>query len=110
MHDREIWIDRVTALVAQVDQWAKEMGWSTRRLEKRLDDARIGKHRVPALLIRQDTCRALFEPIGRSTPGADGVVDLYLMPAYDDIASHYYYDSQWNLHYNTFSGANAVDP
>jgi hypothetical protein len=27
------------------------------------------------------------------------VVDLYLMPAYDDIASVYYYGSQWNLHY-----------
>ena len=82
MKDREIWIDRVTSLVGQVEQWAGEMGWSTRRVEKRLDDARIGKHRVPALLMQQDTCRVLLEPVGRSTPGAEGVVDLYLMPAY----------------------------
>jgi hypothetical protein len=86
------------------------MGWSTRRVEKELDDARIGKHRIPALLLQQDTWRALLEPIGRSTAGADGVVDLYLMPAYDDIASLYYYGNQWNLHYNTFHGTNAMVP
>jgi hypothetical protein len=110
MKDRETWIDRVTRLVDQVEQWAGEMGLSTRRVEKRLDDARIGKHRVPALLMQQDICRVLLEPIGRSTPGADGVVDLYLMPAYDDIASLYYYDDRWNLHYNTFRSTNAVVP
>jgi hypothetical protein len=110
MHDREAWIDRVTCLVVQVEQWAREMGWSTRRVEKTLDDARIGKHRVPALLMQQDTFRVLLEPIGRSTPGADGVVDLYLMPAYDDIASLYYYGNRWNVHYNTFRGTSAVVP
>jgi hypothetical protein len=104
MQDRASWIDRVSSLVGQVEQWARESGWSTRRLEKKLDDAWIGKHRVPALLMQEDTCRVLLEPVGRSTPGAEGVVDLYLMPAYDDIASLYYYGNQWNLHY-LFAGA-----
>jgi hypothetical protein len=99
MKDRTMWIHRVNALVADVEQWAREMGWSTRRIEKKLDDARIGKHRVPALLMQEDTCRILLEPVGRSAPGAEGVVDLYLMPAYDDIASLYYAGNQWNLHY-----------
>src|SRR5262249_11324131 len=81
--------------------------WATRRVVKKLDDARIGKHRVAALLMQADTCRILLEPVGRSSPGAEGVVDLYLMPAYDDIASLYYYDSQWNLHY-TFRGDPSV--
>jgi hypothetical protein len=110
MQDRITWIDRVTSLVEQVEQWAKDLGWSTRRVEKKLDDTRIGQHRVPALLMQHDTCRVLLEPIGRATPGAEGVVDLYLMPAYDDIASLYYYGKRWNLHYNTFRGTNAVVP
>jgi hypothetical protein len=29
--------------------------------------------------------RELLEPIGRPAPGIEGIVDLYLMPAYDDI-------------------------
>src|SRR5947209_13475763 len=53
MQDRGLWIDRVTTLVGQVEQWAREMGWSTRRIEKRLDDARIGAHRPPALLMQE---------------------------------------------------------
>ena len=99
LEDRSTWMERVASLVGQVEQWAKEMDWSTRRVEKKLDDDRIGQHRVPALLMQEDTCRILLEPIGRSTPGTEGVVDLYLMPAYDDIASLYYYDNRWNLHY-----------
>ncbi len=107
MKDRSIWIDRVTALVHQVERWAREMNWSTRRVEKTLDDAWIGKHQVPALLMQEDTCRVLLEPVGRSAPGAEGVVDLYLMPAYDDIATLYYYGDRWNLHY-AFSGTKPV--
>jgi hypothetical protein len=57
--------------------------------------------------MQEDTCRILLEPVGRSAPGAEGVVDLYLMPAYDDIASLYYYEDRWNLHY-AFTGSGAV--
>jgi hypothetical protein len=107
MADRNAWIQRVESLVQQCEQWAKELHWSTRRVEKKLEDVRIGKHRVPALLMQEDTCRVLLEPVGRSAPGAEGVVDLYLMPAYDDIASIYYYADRWNLHYS-FSGSMPV--
>lgn len=93
------WIDRVNDLVKQVEQWAKGLGWATRRIEKKLDDSQIGKHRVPALMMQDGICRILLEPVGRTTPGTDGLVDLYLMPAYDDIASLYFYENRWNLHY-----------
>jgi hypothetical protein len=99
MTARTIWIDRVNLLVGQVEQWAKEMGWATRRLEKRIDDSWFGKHGVPALLMQEDICRIMLEPVARSIPGTEGVVDLYLMPAYDDIASLYFSGDQWNLQY-----------
>jgi hypothetical protein len=99
MKARTIWIDRVTLLVGQVEQWARELGWATRRLGKRIDDSWIGKHNVPALLMQEDICRIMLEPVARSIPGTEGVVDLYLMPAYDDIASLYYYGERWNLQY-----------
>ncbi len=41
----------------------------------------------------------LLEPIARSAPGAQGVVDLYLMPAYDDIASLFFDGERWQIHY-----------
>lgn len=99
MKERADWTARLAALVAQMEQWARELGWSTRRIDKKLEDARIGTHRVPALLMQEDACRVLLEPVGRTTPGTEGAVDLYLMPAYDDLASLYYYGGRWNLHY-----------
>lgn len=99
IQEREEWVRRVSDLVEKVEQWGKELGWATRRIEKKLEDGRVGKHVVPALLLQEGTCRVLLEPLGRSAPKAEGVVDLYLMPAYDDIASFYYYNKRWNLHY-----------
>lgn len=96
---RSAWVERLNVLVDQVEAWAKELNWSTRRVEKKLDDSFIGEHRVPALVLQEDTCRILLEPVGRSAPGAEGIVDLYLLPAYDDIATLYYYNQRWNLHY-----------
>jgi hypothetical protein len=96
---RRAWVDKVEKLVAQVELWGRELGWQTRLIDKRLDDSYVGKHRIQALLMQEETFRVLLEPIGRSAPGVEGIVDLYLLPAYDDIASLYFYDGQWNVHY-----------
>lgn len=97
--ERAEWIDRVSALVAQVEDWARRLGWATRRIEKKLDDSYVGKHTVPALLMQEETIRVLLEPVARTAPGASGLVDLYLMPGYDDIASLYLREGSWRIHY-----------
>jgi hypothetical protein len=96
---RAAWLKRLGDLIDQIEGWARELDWSTRRIEKKMEDSQIGKYRAPALLLQRDTSRILAEPIGRSAPGTEGVVDLYLMPAYDDIASLLFYNGTWNLHY-----------
>lgn len=105
--DRDEWVGRLTKLVESVEKWAEELGWSTRRIEKSMEDSQVGKYRAPALILQEEVTRVLLEPIARSAPGAEGVVDLYRMPAYDDIASLYYYDGRWQLHY-AFSGSSSV--
>ena len=96
---RRLWIDKIERLVALVECWTQDHGWKTRRIEKRLDDSYIGKHRVPALLMQEGTTQALLEPVGRDAPGTEGVVDLYLLPAYDDIATLYFEGGGWNVHH-----------
>jgi hypothetical protein len=103
------WLGRLEGLVEQVNTWAKELDWSTRRIEKKLEDSKVGSYKAPALVLQKDTVRVLLDPIARSSPGAEGVVDLYLMPAFDDIASLYFYDGQWHLHYMA-PGTPAVGP
>jgi len=93
------WLSRLNVLAATVESWVKESGWATRRIEKQMRDSQVGSYTAPALLMQDEMTKVLLEPIARTAPGADGVVDLYLMPAYDDIASLYFYDNHWRLHY-----------
>ena len=96
---RDEWLQRLSDLVQAIQGWATELGWSTRRIELNLSDSQLGKYKAPALRIQEEAVRILLEPIARSAPGAEGVVDLYLMPGYDDIASLYYYADSWSVHY-----------
>lgn len=96
---RDEWIDRLGRLIGDVDTWARDLDWSTRRIDKRMEDATIGRYKAPGLLMQKGFTRILLDPISRTTPGSEGVVDIYLMPALDDIASLYFYDGRWNVHY-----------
>jgi hypothetical protein len=101
---RDEWLDRLSALLELVQTWSQELGWSTRRIDMGLQDSEVGAYKAPALLLQMGAVKALLEPIARSAPGADGIVDLYIMPAYDDMASLYFYDGAWHVHYS-FLGA-----
>lgn len=93
------WLTLLSGLINTVDGYVQELGWSTKKIEKPMEDSEIGKYSAPALLMQEEMTKILLEPITRSAPGTEGIVDLYLMPGYDDIASLYYYAKKWNLHY-----------
>lgn len=94
-----VWVARLTSLVDRVEGWAREADWSTRRIDKRMDDSQLGAYQAPGLLLQNEFTRVMLEPIGRGATGDGGVVDLYLMPGYDDIASLIFYDDRWHVHY-----------
>ena len=97
--DLHRWFEILEGLIVPVENWVREFGWSTKRIDKPMEDSEVGKYTAPALLMQEETTKVLLEPIARSTPGSEGVVDLYLMPGYDDIASFYYQNDRWHLHY-----------
>ena len=45
---RAAWLNRLGDLINQIEGWAKELDWSTRRIEKKMEDSQIGKYRAPA--------------------------------------------------------------
>ncbi|OJW17089.1 MAG: hypothetical protein BGO49_08055 [Planctomycetales bacterium 71-10] len=100
---REAWVRSLEDLVGTVVSWLPDE-WSTRKISKSMDDSTLGEYQAPGLLLQRHFTRLLLEPISPFAPGADGVVDLYLMPAYDDIASLYHTDGAWRIHY-TFADA-----
>jgi len=99
--DRTIddWLRRLQPLIDDAQQWAAANDWSTRVIEIKREDSRFGVYQAPALLLQKDATRILLEPISRAAPGVDGVVDLYLVPAYDDIATIYHDQRGWRIHY-----------
>jgi hypothetical protein len=84
------WLGRLNALVDEVDGWARAAGWRTRRIEKTVNERRLGAYKVPVLFMEKNTVEVVLNPVARFVPGAEGAVDLYVAPAYDDIASLYF--------------------
>ena len=75
------------------------MLFRSRRIAKTVNERRLGTYRVPVLLMEKDTVEIVLNPVARFVPGADGAVDLYVAPAYDDIASLYFEGDHWVVHY-----------
>ncbi|WP_339744853.1 hypothetical protein [uncultured Rubinisphaera sp.] len=96
---RSQWIARMKELVTTVEKIAKENDWKTKVLSKKLKDRAFGEHFVPSLVMQKDLCQLMLEAHGRTAPGVEGgFAGIYLMPAYDDAASLYFYNNCWNIH------------
>ncbi len=93
------WLDRLDTLVAEVKSWAEASGWRTRRIDKTVTERELGTYKVPVLLMEKNTVEVVLNPVGRSIPGANGAVDMYVAPAYDDIAGLYLEGNHWVIHY-----------
>jgi hypothetical protein len=94
------WLSRLETLVTEVKTWAEVSGWRTRRIAKTINERRLGTYKAPVLLMEKDAVEVVLNPVARHVPGAGGAVDLYLAPAYDDIASLYFEDDRWVVHYS----------
>jgi hypothetical protein len=104
---RDDWLACLGDLVRNIKRWAEQSGWKTREITKSMKDSVLGEYRAPALLMQRETVEVILNPVSRFVTGADGAVDLYLIPAYDDIASLYFIDGEWKLHY-VFDDASTV--
>ncbi|MEX2187721.1 MAG: hypothetical protein WD875_13035 [Pirellulales bacterium] len=95
---RDAWLARLRSLLDNVAAWASELDWSQKEIQVVLRDA-AGTYSAPGLLLQKEAVKVLLEPIASSAPGVDGVVDLYALPAYDDIANLYCADGEWTIRY-----------
>jgi len=96
---RDEWIRQLRSLTDRIRGWVEKSGWNTREVERSMRDSVLGDYKAPALLMQRETVQVILDPVGRFAPGTEGVVDLYLLPAYGDISSLYLVDGEWRLHY-----------
>lgn len=82
---RNDWIRAVETLVCSAATICKQHDWAARQSEKTLVDDRIGSHELPRLLFHDGEDQFLLDPIARFVPGADGLVDLGILPVYETV-------------------------
>ena len=93
------WLDCLNTLVASVQEWSASSGWRGRLTSKHLAEKGLGRYEVPVLVLDRDDVEVALVPVARQVPGADGLVDLFRMPAYDAVASLYLEEGLWFIHF-----------
>jgi hypothetical protein len=93
------WLDLLKGLVENVKAWAEAAGWETRLTGRDVNERGGVRYDVPVLVLDREETEVSLVPIARKVPGADGLVDFYLMPDFDDVASLYREEGQWFFHY-----------
>jgi hypothetical protein len=102
---RDEWVAAVTALVDLVEGWCKELDWATRRAPKTIeDDAPLGTYRVPMLRMQYWDVQLMLDPVSRFGARNAGQCNLYVMPAYDDLALVYRRGGDWFVRERTPKG------
>ena len=90
---------RVDALIKQVREWVEPHDWVTKEYPKKMRDVEHQIYPISALFFQKGPVRVLLDPVAYDVPGSEGVVDLYLMPTYDDMASLFFEKGRWMIHY-----------
>jgi hypothetical protein len=93
------WLDRLNDLVARVREWSAASGWRSRMTSKHMAEKALGRYEVPVLVLDRDDVEVALVPVACQVPRADGLVDFFRMPAYDDVASLYREEGEWFFHY-----------
>ena len=93
------WLDALNDLAGTVKAWAATAGWETRLAARGVKEGGGVRHEVPVLELEREKSEISLVPVVRKVPGADGLVDLYVMPDFDAVASLYREAGRWVFHY-----------
>ena len=86
-------------LSSRFREWVEPHDWVTKEYPKKMRDIEHQVYPISALFLQKGPVRLLLDPVAYDVPGSEGVVDLYLMPAYDDMASLFFEKGRWMIHY-----------
>jgi hypothetical protein len=100
---------QVESVVSDFEASLSGRDWSMRRDPKRMRDEIGNVFTVQSLTLIKGPVRLLLDANGYDIPGADGVMDLYLLPPYDPVATLYLENGQWFIHSPFPAALGAID-
>jgi hypothetical protein len=98
------WLDRGNALINEVEAWANEFGWVTRRQPKKMDELLLGEYALDQLYIHAEGNLYILDPVARFIPGGLGAFDLSIQPSFFVTSIYGHTDGTWCIHLNVGQG------
>ncbi len=104
----DAFIEQVEAVASEFEASLIGQDWLTWRDPKRMRDETGEIYSVVSLTLMKGPVRLLLDPNGYDIAGTEGVIDLYLLPPYDPVATLYLEDGAWFLHSPFSSRLNSI--
>lgn len=101
------WIRAAEDLTANTESWARESGWVTRRVEKRLSETLLGTYAMSQMLMHAAPYLFALDPVARFVPGAAGAFDLSIQPSYYTTSLYRDLDGTWYAHHGVGQAVNS---
>lgn len=102
------WRDGAKALIDDVETWAKEFDWKTRRQPKQMHELLLGDYTLDQLYMYAEDNLYILDPVARFTPGGQGTFDLSIQPSFDVTSIYRHTDGTWCIHLNFGQGARSA--
>src|SRR5207247_8452119 len=102
------WARAGQTLIDQVERWANEFGWRTRRDMTRLIETLLGSYTLPVLQMYGDGQLYVLNPVARFVPGALGAMDLSIQPSFFIASVYRHFDGCWYANFAAVPGINGT--
>lgn len=102
------WEATAKKLVNQVEGWAAELQWVTRREAKKLNEILIGEYQLDQLYFHAEGHLYILDPLARFVPGGLGAFDLSIQPSFNVTSIYRHTDHEWYIHLDIGEGTQAA--
>jgi len=89
------WLPQARNLINQIEEWAKEFGWTTRRQAKTMTELLLAKYELDQLYMFADGNLYILDPLARFIPGGLGAFDLSIQPSFYITSIYRHADGIW---------------
>jgi hypothetical protein len=94
------WIQAAEKLVVETESWALELGWQTRRKdkkfsEKKIEETLLGSYQLMQFQFFAEQDLYVLDPIARFVPNAMGTFDLSIQPSFSETSLYRDFDGIW---------------
>jgi len=98
------WTQAIGTIEHQAEEWSAEIGWRTRRVNKKISESLIGTYEAPQLLIFAEPNLYVLDPVARFIPGGQGSFDVAIQPSYYTTSLYRDDSGKWSVHLEVRNG------